>query len=476
MECLLLLFAARDRFGEKPFYYFYNGKEFCFASELKGLWAAGISKEPNLTLFCVFLGLGYTSIPIEPQVSFYKNIFLLPAAHYITIHCINNQFDIKQVQYWDIDKQTVSSFSEQDATIHFTELFTTSLKRRLRSDVAIGTSLSGGLDSSSIAAFLTSLDIGHYKSFSALFPGYEKDESKYIDLVQQQLSIDNYSTKPTAQDFEENFQKLITIQEQPFASSSIYAQFKVFELAKQNNTTVLLDGQGADETLAGYTKYLHWYLQELYTTDKSRYKSELRAIKENHPSLQWGITNKLAALLPIAATNRLEKRAAHQLIWRSHLEQDFVSAHFSKLLIQKPFVKKLNDLLYYNSMQFGLQELLTYADKNAMANGVEVRLPFLQHELVQFVFSLPSHYKIQQGFTKYLLRKSIDKKLPDEIVWRKEKVGYETPQEDWLHSPYFKNKIEAAKKKLIDMAILQKSVANKSTDNDWRIMIAAAYL
>jgi asparagine synthase (glutamine-hydrolysing) len=129
-------------------------------------------------------------------------------------------------------------------------------------------------------------------------------------------------------------------------------------------------------------------------------------------------------------------------------------------------------------MQFGLQELLSYADKNAMAHGVEVRLPFLSHELVQFIFSLPSYFKIKNGFQKNILRQAVNGKLDDAITWRKDKIGYETPQQEWLQNEFFVQKIKTAKQQLVATQILNKNVltAKTTTEQNWRIIIAAEYL
>ena len=466
------LFAARDRFGEKPFYYYYDNESFYFASEMKALWAAGIPKQMNTSMLCIYLGAGFTSIPLEPQLTFYKSINQLIASNYIVIKCSDNKLLPQLHTYWDIDKETKSTISEAEAIEKYNELLHSSIRNRLRSDVAIGTSLSGGLDSSSIVAILLHLGVHNYQTFSAVFPGFAKNEQEYIKLINELYNLQSNFIAPLANDFCNDFDKIITIQEQPFISSSIYAQYKVMQLAKQQNVTVLLDGQGADETMGGYTKYIHWYLQELFLYDKKLFKQEV-----NLYNYSFGLKNKMAAWFPAAASTQLQKKVTNQVRYSNYLTNEFVANNFNKLFVHKPLVKKLNDMLYYNTMQFGLAELLQYADKNAMANGVEVRLPYLQHELVQFVFSLPSHYKMNNGYTKSILRKTVDKKLPDAIVWNKNKIGYETPQQEWLQNTFFTEKIITAKQKLIANGILQKNVltTKTTTEQDWRMMIAAEY-
>jgi len=150
--------------------------------------------------------------------------------------------------------------------------------------------------------------------------------------------------------------------------------------------------------------------------------------------------------------------------------------------IHKPIVTKLNDILHFNITEAGLEELLRFADRNSMAHGCEVRLPFLNHELAQFIFSLPSSMKIHDGFTKWLLRTAMDKKLPDAITWRTDKVGYEPPQKQWMEDPAIRDYIHEARKKLVNARILKPAVLNKpvrpgaahAADNyDWRYMCAA---
>ncbi|MFN5135204.1 MAG: asparagine synthase (glutamine-hydrolyzing) [Chitinophagaceae bacterium] len=478
------LFAARDRFGEKPFCYFFDGEQFIFASEFKALWEAGITKEWNHTMLLSFLANGHTQNVTDASLSFYKDVLHLPPAHYATYNLHSNQLFVKQ--YWDLDKQSAQNISEATAVEQFNALFAESLKRRLRSDVSVGTSLSGGLDSSSIVAasnqFKTSTYTHH--CFTASFPGFEKDELQYAKLAASNYGLQQHIIMPTVESFISDYQKLCYHQEQPFNSSSVYAQYKVMELAKQNNVTVLLDGQGADETLAGYTKYVHWYLQEQIVKFKFGFANRERALfEQNKIPLHWGFANYLAAWLPLVANAQLEARERKQILNHPYISRQYAHAHYDKFYsVFKPPVSKLNDILYFNTMQQGLGELLHYADRNSMAHGREVRLPFLSHELVEFIFSLPSILKMHDGFTKYILRKTMNGVLPNEIVWRKDKVGYEPPQKQWMGNKQLQEMVMESRKKLVgekilNVAVLQKPIQLKSAyeaDNfDWRYLTTA---
>jgi asparagine synthase (glutamine-hydrolysing) len=473
------LFAARDRFGEKPFYYFKNGENFLFASEMKALWAAGVPKQTNGLMLLNYLSLGTVQNSADASLSFYKNIFQLPAANYLTL--CNSELTIQP--YWDLDKETISPISEIEAVEKFQFLFQSSVSKRLRSDVAIGTSLSGGLDSSSVAAVIHQLQKNKLQTFSAVFPGYEKDESAYISKTVSAFGLGNFSVTPSAAGFIDDFEKLCYHQEEPFQSASIYAQYKVFQLAKKHGIKVLLDGQGADEILAGYHKYYHWYWQQLYRTNKKKLNAEQKETAALGINPSWGFKNKLAARLPLLAAVQLENKDIRSIKNHPDINRDFIAAHYDKFYsVNRIPVEKLNDILYYNTMQNGLGELLRYADRNSMAHGVEVRLPFLNHELVQFIFSLPVTFKINNGWTKWLLRQGMKTVLPNEIVWRKDKVGYEPPQLQWMQPPQMQEYIQEARKKLVAKGILKNTVLDKpfiaksshDADNyDWRYLCSA---
>jgi asparagine synthase (glutamine-hydrolysing) len=485
------LFAARDRFGEKPFYYYEDTGNFIFASEMKALWAIGVDKKIDNKMLLNYITLGQVQNCIDKEQTFFEDIYSLPPAHYLTYQPAADQLS-KITKYWSLNKEMKIDISADDGIEKFTELFTLSVKRRLRSDVALGTSLSGGLDSSSIACIINQLQknnskniVSSLQTFSAVFPGFENDESKYIQTVSAGLNIINHQTQPTADDLIKDFEKLCYHQEEPFSSSGIFAQYKVFQLAKKHNVTVLLDGQGADEILAGYPRYIHWFLQEVLSRHKlGATQIERKAFRRNNQPFRWDIKNIIAAFLPSHAAMQLEKIEYKKTISHPDISIDFLNQlkHQEWVGIHKPIVTKLNDMLHFNITEMGLEELLRFADRNSMAHGCEVRLPFLNHELVEFVFSLPSQLKMHEGWTKFLLRQTMDKKLPDEIVWRKEKIGFEPPQKNWMENHALQDYIHEAKKKLANAGILTKNAVNKKVEPlaahadknyDWRYLCAA---
>jgi asparagine synthase (glutamine-hydrolysing) len=472
-----VLFAARDRFGEKPFFYNYQESTFTFASEMKALWAAGIERTPNLKLLFNFITIGYTDNPDKPEETFYENIYKLPPAHRLSFYTHQNELNIDQ--YWEVNAENINEkISDTDAVEKFNYLLQGSVKKRLRSDVAIGTSLSGGLDSSSIVSLINPLT-----SFTAVFPGFEKDEYKHAKSVAEKFDLQHYTTEVNEQNLVNDFTKLCYHQEEPFGSASILAQYKVYELAKQHNIKVLLDGQGADETLAGYPKYYKWYWQELFRKLKLLRSGELKAAYQLGVNEKFGFKNAIASWFPDFASIVLERQYLLNALRQPDLSKEFVQLQSKEAYYTTPPHYNLNGVLHFNTFTHGLEELLRYADRNSMAHGREVRLPFLSHELVEFLFTLPSKFKIRKGRTKWLLRESMKEKLPAEIVWRTDKVGFEPPQKKWMQHRDVQQMIHNAKSKLVEEKILKQEVLNKTIQPhdahaaesfDWRYLSAAS--
>lgn len=485
------LFLARDRFGEKPLFIYQDDTQFLFASEMKALWAAGIPKELNAPMLYNFITLGYAQNPTDPAETFYQGITRLPARSWLRLHH-NRQQDNRhpdKKQYWDPEghpQHRVSKLKESVILEEFDALMTESIQRRLRSDVAIGASLSGGLDSSAIVAYTLEQPNAPamLPTFSAIFPGFEKDETAYINQVTRHFKMTNSTVAPTAADLIRDFDQLVKQQEEPFQSTSIYAQYRVYALAKAKGIKVLLDGQGADELLAGYPKYFAWYWRELYRNDRKTLASELAAIQHSGASETWTWKHRLAARWPdLAGAVHRRTRLAEQRA-NKDLSRDFVKTSGISYYHLPP-VNQLNEVLYYNALTNGLEELLRYADRNSMAHGVEVRLPFLDHRLAEFVFALPPNFKIRDGWTKWMLRVNIEWALPPGIVWRKGKTGFEPPQHDWMKAPALQDRIQESRQTLVGRGILDRSVLQKkiqpvdahaAENYDWRYLVTAACL
>lgn len=477
------LFAARDRLGEKPFFFTHEGNTFLFASEMKALWQMGVPRQVNSGMLYNFLTLGYTTNPYDAQETFYQNIFKLPAAAYLQLNAHTNEITIEQ--YWTVfgEEKTISETAAIDT---FKQLLHTSVQRRLRSDVPVGTSLSGGLDSSTIAALCATTkerSFSHH-CFTALFENWSKDETRQAAAVAAQFGLQHHVVPVSVTDLLQHMDALAMHQEEPVQSASVLAQYAVYAAAKGAGITVLLDGQGADELLAGYHKYYHWYWQELYAQKRLSKSGELKAARTLGVHEPFGLTNKAAALFPHFTASLWQRQRAKKAAAQRGLHPDFVAANKAQFAYAMPAQLSLNGALHYNTFTNGLEELLRYADRNSMAHAVEVRLPFLQHNLIEFLFSLPPHFKIRNGWTKWLLRESMKDLLPEAVVWRRDKVGFEPPQQHWMQDARVQKKITRAKEQLVAQKILHPSVlqqpirtvAAHAADNlDWRYW-SAGYL
>ncbi|MEK7225788.1 MAG: asparagine synthase-related protein, partial [Bacteroidota bacterium] len=274
---------ARDRFGEKPLYYISKpGEFFAFASEMKALCAAGFKKEINKRMLYNYMAFNYTQNAADLSETFFQNIQSLPPAHCATIDSETLQFRIEK--YWDIDYNKIDAgITIETAKEKFKELFYTSVSRRLRSDVKVGSSLSGGLDSSIVVSVID--DLNNQKAikqstFSAVFPGFEKDESRYIDMLLEKMNIDPHFTSPDAETISKDIDGCFYYQEEPFGSASVLAQYEVMKLARQKGVTVLLDGQGADELLAGYHSFYSIFFKEIKSANRKLYRNEKEAYQK----------------------------------------------------------------------------------------------------------------------------------------------------------------------------------------------------
>lgn len=446
------LFCARDRFGEKPFHYYNDGKRFIFASEIKQFWALNIRKEVKEEQILEYINDGFINDDTIPGSTFYHGICKLDAAHYLII---KNGSTPKISKYWDINLKGAKFLgSIEEAAEKFLLLLTNSIKIRLRSDVPVGSSLSGGLDSSAIVMLIDSIKRENViqNTFSARFKNFVKDEGVHIKKVVESCKrLNAHYIWPDQNYFEKVIDKVIFHQDEPFGSVSIIAQYSVMELAKQNGVTVLLDGQGADEYLAGYLPFYLTYLNQLYYTESSDYADEFKSYNNFH-----------SAILPYKSINGNET-----------LRMKLGRYKKSIFGLPKPYSNALQNELYKHLTMDGLQDLLRYADRNSMAHSREIRLPFLSHELVEFAFSLPDNYKLKSGWTKYILRKSMENILPSSICWRTDKIGYEAPQIEWMNSPSIMDSIFKASKRF-NIKTKKKDISH--VDVNWRLLMLEKYV
>jgi asparagine synthase (glutamine-hydrolysing) len=466
------LFCARDRFGEKPFFYQHvPGKLFAFASEIKSLFAFGVPRRINNGMLFNYLAYDVIEDPDAKRDTFFEGILKLEAAHYISI---DDQGTFIKGRYWSVPEIRVDEeISFEDACERFRELFTQSVKRRLRSDVPVGTSLSGGLDSSSVLCTIGKLlnGSGHgQKTFSARFHNSALDEGDYMRLAAEAAGAQQYFAWPDTRILLDDIDNVFYHQEEPFGGASILAQWEVMKLAKQERVTVLLDGQGADETLGGYVHYFRPLFLDLYASERAQFRQEVCAYEELHrrsfvSDARFRLEATRPSLLRFMGDARRKLSRPEYL---RHLNPEFAAAYKTEPPPFKTF-NNLNETLRHSTQGYGLEKLLRFADRNSMAFSREVRLPFLSHELVEFLFTLPASYKMSGGWTKRILRHAMEPILPKQITWRVDKLGFEPPQQQWLNDPEVDSMIKDCRLRLVSERVIKPA----SAADGWQCLMTA---
>jgi asparagine synthase (glutamine-hydrolysing) len=430
------MFCSRDRAGIKPFYYIHNRKHFCFASEIKALLSLDdFSIEPNEQILADYL---FSGLLDHTEETFFNNIYQLRAGEYLLLE--ENRVTVHP--YWDIEEREIRFVREEDYEERFFELLQDSIRLRLRSDVPIGTCLSGGLDSSTIVCMANRLMFDgqsispalvgkRQKTFTSCFENPAYDERKFIEKVIGQTGAERNYVFPGAEHLFNDLDRLIWHQDEPFGSTSIYAQWNVMKAAKERGVTVLLDGQGADELLAGYIPSFYVLFRDLLK--RAHLVRLIKAIKgfKNGQGRLPSPTRMFVALLPSWSKQALWHILKEGVEWS---ENSFRERYLRILPRPDKFRDSLNDYLYQMFRFTSLPGLLHYEDRNSMAFSVEARLPFLDYRLVEYLFSLPSEQKIKEGVTKVILRKALKGVLPEEIRDRHDKMGFVTPEDIWFRT------------------------------------------
>ncbi len=422
------VFLSRDRFGIKPLYYFNNNTIFAFASEIKALLSLEMIKpEANMNSVFEYISFGTTS---DSSANLFQNINALQPAHNLILN--TKTLEIKIYSYYNL-KNKVDNYilpSENEIQNTFTNSLESSIDLHLRADVPIGSTLSGGLDSSTIVAMAAMKMNGKaFKTFTAAYHEKEIDESDFAKkAISGFKNIDAHFIYPNAKTYWEDFDKLIWHQDLPINSTSMFAQWEVMKLANQQGIKVLLDGQGADEILGGYYNFAGIYLIE-----KLKHLQIPSFIKER-TQLQQKFSSNINNTIGKAGYYFLPEYLQKSIRAKKRVGMGSISGKYqselAKLHVPERGGKSFKEQSLL-SIQYGLQDLLRYEDRNSMAFSIESRVPFLDHRLVELSIALKNDWKIQNGWTKYILRKTAEPVLNKEVVWRKYKMGFLTPQKLW---------------------------------------------
>jgi len=414
------IFGARDRFGIKPFYYIINGEQFIFASEIPPLLSLYISKPtPDDQAIFDFLVFNRTD---QSESTFFSEIKKLQHGH--TIKISNNKVLIEK--WYDLRDHVKKTDGFSDPAEYYS-LFSDAIRLRLRSDVPVGVCLSGGLDSSSIVSILLQdYNKTDLSTFSAIYKeGQYGDESEFIAEYEPLLK-DMHYIFPDAESLMADLTGFVKLHAEPIAGTGPYAQFKVMELASQH-VVVTIDGQGADETLAGYYDFFGYYFKELFLHFRiGKLFNEVSFYLFKHRSA-FGLISFLYFLL----SPKLKMKA--RINEKGYISEEFIKKHNTKSIITSDFLcsKTLNEALL-DHFEYKLEHLLKWEDRNSMWFSLEARVPFLDYRLVEKTLATSSDLIIKNGSTKYLLREAMKNIIPEKIRNRQDKIGFGTPQDEWF--------------------------------------------
>ncbi|MGD9937924.1 MAG: asparagine synthase (glutamine-hydrolyzing) [Methanoregulaceae archaeon] len=410
------VFFARDRLGVKPLYYSLDRDRLLFASECKALLAdPSVGSAPCQPALATFLAWGVLD---HSELTMFEGMYQLPPGHWM----VANEDGVEgPVRWWDlaVNPEIASPPDlEADAPGRLRDLLTDAVRVRLRADVPVGTCLSGGIDSTTIVALIARLlrdehpsSVGdRQRTFSAIYADPRFDERRFITTAVEATGVADSYVEPDPERLREDLLDLVWAQDEPFGSLSIYAQYCVMRLAA-DQVTVVLDGQGADEQLAGYIAYLGTYLSTLARQGRvARLLEEAACTLRHHRVFFVDAACQLLVRRRRRGALRIESEPVHR------------------------YVGTLDRVLGRETASTNLPALLHYEDRNAMHFGIEARVPFLDYRVVEFLASLPLDQKVRRGVTKRVLRRAIRGLVPEAIRCRMDKMGFVTPEEVWMGS------------------------------------------
>ena len=429
------IYCVRDAFGIKPFFFSHSDETFSFASEIEALrLVSNGGRTRNEQVAKTFLLSGHYDLG---QETFFDGIFSLPPGHFIKIVLDGSPLKINPERWWKPSFSSRNELTFEQATEKLREEFLASVRMHLRSDVKVATALSGGLDSSAIIGAIRYLEPEmEINTFSFIAGSGPKDESIWIAKANKQFGARSHLIGVQGSEFVRDSDKLIQLQGEPFGSTSIYAQYKVFQEASENGVKVLLDGQGADELFAGYHGYPESYLiSKIESMDFAGVFSFIR---------KWG---RLPGRNKFQLSKSLVKNSAitygvlglnngSTLNGRPEFFQGDFRPHYPALDYPQDFnwtKRRLTQRLFYEQNLGLLPSLLRHADRNSMHWSIESRVPFLTSSLASLGLGVQEQFLLDDsGITKRLLRNALEGIVDLDLINRKDKVGFETPQEPWF--------------------------------------------
>ncbi|MFN4993126.1 MAG: asparagine synthase (glutamine-hydrolyzing) [Bacteroidota bacterium] len=426
------VFGARDRFGVKPFYFYQHQQYFCIASEIKQFTTLpGWQAKANVSRITDFL---IYSISDHTAETMFADVFQLQGGYALRFNLAEKQPHI--FRWYDIrEKCAERPIPYAEACQQFRDKLRDAVKLRLRADVKIGSCLSGGLDSSCIVGLINDelklSGLNHLQeTVSACATDIRFDEQEFIDVIISEKQIVNHKLFPSFKVFTDKVAALTWHQDEPFGSTSIFAQWEVFNEAANHGLIVMLDGQGADESLAGYDQYYQVYLSQLLA------QFNIISFLQLFPFVKKRLKVSSFKLLGIVAASLLPNGMAKKLRQKNNQNNhSYLRAEVWNHYHGFDFAIYRNVKAFSADMLGGLHvsKLLRYEDRNSMAHSIESRVPFLDFRFVEFIMSLPVSFIVHKDINKKVLRDSMKGIVPDKILERRDKKGFLTPETVWIN-------------------------------------------
>ncbi|HET8548904.1 MAG TPA: asparagine synthase (glutamine-hydrolyzing) [Bryobacteraceae bacterium] len=484
------LFCARDRLGIKPFYYFWNGRLFAFASEIKALLEhPAISAELETAVLPEYLNFGYVS----EERTLFRNIRRLLPGHFLTVDLTGSMPELRIERYWDVPEPpaTAERRSDKEWIVDLRARLEETVRMRLMSDVPLGMFLSGGVDSSAIAALIRRMAPGPVKTFSVGYEEREYSELAYASEVARAIGTDHHEIVVGMDEFFGALPSLIWHEDEPITWPSSVSLYFVSKLAARE-VKVVLTGEGSDELFAGYARY-RWTLLNLRGA---------RAYRFVPLPVRNLVRRRLATTSLLGAD--LRRRLEHSFLGRDgtieslyldnfyaafsleqqnrllHSTAEAVYGSYLRYWNERPHVPLLDRMLYADQKTY-LAELLMKQDQMSMAASIESRVPFLDHTFVEFATRIPHHLRLHGSTQKYILKKAVEDLLPAEIIYRR-KMGFPTPLRPWLRAPKAEPLLAALLERgglageYLDTAEIRRMIdrhhsgAEDTTDRLWRLL------
>lgn len=450
------LLLARDRYGIKPLYYHVQGRRLVAGSEIKQLLSTpGVTRSINPRRAYDFLAGGMLDHATETM---FGDVVQLAPGSWLELNTTSGA--LSQGVWYKLPEPGSLTLSEDAAAEKFLELLQDSVNKHLRADVEVGSCLSGGLDSSALVMLMSEQlrELGSsdlLNTVTARFEGTSVDETSYADMVAQAAHAQSHAARPKPEDVLDEAREIVWHQDEPYGSTSIHAQWHVFKVARQNRLKVMLDGQGADEILAGYHGVYDLRLAELgrqwrliaalrFASQRAQLQNVSIAAQGSllASSLAHGGPPAMRAPLAAVAWLRRKGRAAAGVSVAPWLDVHAFGLEKPYDVFQRavsdaglPPPSSIGELCAALTGVGNVRMLLHWEDRNSMAHGVEARVPFLDHPLVEFAIALGGEHKLVDGWTKSILRKAMKGRLPEAVRMRRDKLGFATPEAEWMRGP-----------------------------------------